>query len=76
MNHKKILDHIEELVSEELLLFAKFELTETESKRLSDIETEMAKCWVQLHRQRIKKETAENQINITSDTINSKIIKF
>lgn len=76
MKYKKILDHIEELVSEELLLFAKFELTETENKRLNEIELEMAQCWIQLHHHRTRNDIAENQGNIKPELITAKTLKF
>jgi len=76
MNYNNnILDRIEELISEELLLFAKYELTETESKRLNEIELEMAQCWIQLHRRRTQIDSAEYQENIKSDINTLKRIK-
>jgi len=60
MNDKTILNHIEELISEEQLLFAKTVLNDSEKKKLKDLEVELDQYWDLLRQRRALRDAGKD----------------
>lgn len=60
MNDRSILNHIEELVSEEQRLFAKTDLTDSERTELKKIEVELDQYWDLLRQRRALREAGKD----------------
>jgi hypothetical protein len=60
MNDRTILNHIEELVSEEQRLFAKSDINDDERKRLKDLEVELDQYWDLLRQRRALRDAGKD----------------
>jgi len=60
MNDKTILNHIEELISEEQRLFAKNELTDEERSSLKKLEVELDQYWDLLRQRRALRDAGKD----------------
>jgi hypothetical protein len=63
MNDRNILNHIEELVSEEQRLFAKTDLSDEEREKLKNLEVELDQYWDLLRQRRALRDAGKNPDN-------------
>ena len=52
----RVLGHIQKLVSEEHQLFGRPSLSEEQTRRLTDVQTELDQCWDLLRQRRARRE--------------------
>jgi len=57
---RPVLKHIEELVGEEHQLYGQESLSETERRRLQEVQVELDQCWDLLRQRRALREFGEN----------------
>jgi hypothetical protein len=57
---QSVLDHIQELVSEEHRLYGQASLEGAEVERLKQVQVELDQCWDLLRRRRALRETGQN----------------
>jgi hypothetical protein len=56
----RVLGHIQKLVSEEHHLFGRPSLSDEQTRRLTDIQTELDQCWDLLRQRRALRETGQD----------------
>lgn len=59
-NDQGVMAHIQELVAEEHRLFDKGELSDSEGKRLKEVQVELDQCWDLLRQRRARREYGDD----------------
>ncbi len=57
---QSVLDHIQQLVSEEHRLYAQGSMSETDRERMTRLQVELDQCWDLLRQRRALRETGRN----------------